>query len=239
MKEIVSRINSFLIFEVVSNTHDIRESFLQIHTYYQEQFPHWSLVATRKKVISKFWFREVLLHFGSLLLLSIIMVLMLSHHWPFTLGAVFIAAVISFITLLAFNYGPSFYDDFLPMLDTIMAEQEKLIAGESETKKCKRTQLSIPTLTIIFYVFAKLSKISLPAANDRTAEQLNKLYGADRDKLKQNLVRLYKVSRLSPKERAEMLKGIEASRDFFLKGLDASAAEQFLDELEIKLQKTA
>lgn len=238
MKEIVSRINSFLVFNVVSNASQIRESFLQIHANYQEQFPHWSLLATRKKVISKFWFREVLLHFGSVIVLSCLLVLMLYRHWPFTLAAVFIAAIVSFAALLAFNYIPGFYNNFLPMLDTIIAEQEKNIATESETRKCKRTQFSIPTLTIIIYVFAKLSKISLPAANDRSAELLNQFTGSDKDKLKQNLSRLVKISHLSPKERAEMLKGIEVSRGFF-KGLDAPAAKQYLDELEIKLQKTA
>jgi hypothetical protein len=91
-----------------------------------------------------------------------LLLLILYRHWPFTLAAVFIAAMVSFAALVIFNYIPCFYNNFLPILDTIIAEQEKNIAAESETKKCKRTQFSIPTLTIIIYVFASSAKYHCP-----------------------------------------------------------------------------
>jgi hypothetical protein len=236
MKEIVSRINSFLVFDVVSDTQTIRESFLTLHRSYQEAFPHWSLQATRKKVISQFWFRKALQHFVVIMMVSGAGLLLFYRQWTFPLTAVFLATFISFIVLLMFNYAPTFYNNFLPILDTIIYEQERFINAADESKKCKRTQFSIPTLTVIIYVFAKMSNMPLPAANDRSAELLNRLYGADKDKLKQNLSRLYKIAGLSPKERAEMLKGIESSRGFF-EGLDALPAQKILDQLEFKLQK--
>jgi hypothetical protein len=56
-----------------------------------------------------------------------------------------------------------------------MAELEKELNNAVDIKKCKRTQFSIPTLTIIFYVFSKIGNIPLPASNDRSAELSNNL----------------------------------------------------------------
>ena len=125
----------------------------------------------------------------------------------------------------------------MPKLDTIIAEKEKLNSAADEIKKCKRTQYSIPTLTIIFYTFSKIGDIPLPPCNDNSAGLLNNLYGADKDKLKQNLSRLYKLSSLSPKEKAEIQKGIDASKMFF-EALACSPGMVILDQLELKLQKT-
>jgi alcohol dehydrogenase YqhD (iron-dependent ADH family) len=75
-----------------------------------------------------------------------------------------------------------------------------------------------------------------PACNVNSAELLNNLYGADKDKLKQNLSRLYKLSTMSPKERAEIQKGIDTARNFF-NALAHSPAQKILDQLELKLQR--
>jgi len=227
---------SLLLFDAPFKNREVRESFLTFHRYQQQQFPQWPLTATRKKIIARFWCNDVLPNFGLVLLMSSLMVLPFEKRWQFALPATLLAGTASLFTLMLFNYIPQFYAKFLPVLDTVMAEQEKTTAAETILRKCKRTQFSIATLTIIFYVFAKTSKLPLPAANDKSAELLNSLYGADKDKLKQNLSRLYKIASLSPKERAEMLKGVEATRIFF-EALDFPAAQKWLDELERKLQK--
>jgi hypothetical protein len=235
MKEILCRVKSFIIFDSPLRNDYIRELFTNIHASYQKVYPHWSLNATRKKVISEFWFRQVLFHYSVILIFGIIAVIPFGVDWHCLLLSVILSGSISFFTLTAFNYWPLYYAYFLPQLDTIMAEQEKRIGDLDQMKKCKRSQFSIPTLTVIFYVFSKTSNISLPACNDRSAELLNNLYGADKDKLKQNLSRLYKLSHLSPKERAEIQKGIDNARTFF-QTLDHPPAEQILDQLELKLQ---
>ena len=83
----------------------------------------------------------------------------------------------------------------------------------------------------------KICGISLLPANDASAELLNQLYGVDKDKIKQNLSRLYRLSRLSAKEKAEMHKGIDRARDFFAK-LNYMSAPPILDQLELKLSRT-
>ena len=146
------------------------------------------------------------------------------------------AGMLTLLVLIVSVYWPMYYADFLPKLETIIAEQEKLLQAQEEIKKCKRTQLSIPALTIIYCVFSKIGGIPPLPINDKSAELLNSLFGADKDKLKQNLSRLDKLSQLSVKERAEIQKGIEAARAFF-ETLDALAAQKVLDQLELKLHK--
>jgi hypothetical protein len=236
MKDLVNRAKSFLIFDAPLRNRRICELFSRIHYRYQEQFPFWSLAATRKKVIADFWFRQVLFHFGVILSVTMLVSMVFYRNWHLPLISVFVAGFVSLLAITVFNYWPTYYSDFLPKLDTIIAEQEKNIIAAGEIKKCKRSQFSIPALTIIFYVFSKAGKIPLPACNDRSAELLNHLYGSDKDKLKQNLSRLYKLNGLSPKERAEILKGIDCSRAFF-EALDFPPAENILDILEQKLQR--
>ena len=237
MREILKQVKSFITFDFILRNDYIRELFTSTHANYQKVFPHWSLNATRKRVIAEFWFRQVLFHYSVILLFGILAVIPFGGDWHSFLLSVILSGGISFITLTAFNYWPMYYAHFLPQLDTIIAEKEKLKDAQEEIKKCKRTQFSIPTLTVIFFVFSKISSIPLPACNDRSAELLNNLYGADKDKLKQNLSRLYKLSNLSPKERAEIQKGINTAQAFF-KALEYHPAKQILDQLEIKLQRT-
>jgi hypothetical protein len=56
-------------------------------------------------------------------------------------AAVFLAVCICFVIVTAFNYWPVYYSDFLPKLDTIIAQHEKEIELAVEIKKCKRTNI--------------------------------------------------------------------------------------------------
>jgi len=241
MNEIVNQVNSFIIFEFPVQSKFISRQFTSIHNNFQKQFPHWSLTATRRKVIANFWFRQVLFHYAAIITIATLPVLLFGGNWS-RIGivsvvlSVFLAGFICFVIITAFNYWPVYYSDFLPKLDTVIAQHEKEMEVVAEIKKCKRTQYSIPSLTIIFYVFTNALEISFPACNDRSAELLNNLYGADKDKLKQNLSRLYKLSSLTPREKAEMEKGIESAKGFFDE-LGYPPAQQILQKLELKLQR--
>jgi hypothetical protein len=236
MNEILCRVKSFIIFDSPLRNDYIRELFAKTHANHQKDSPNWSLEATRKKVISEFWFRQVLIHFSVILTIGILVDMPFGENWHPLLPPIFFVGIISFISITAFNYWPVYYSDFLPQLDTIIAEEQKLKEAEYEIKKCKRTQFSIPSLVIIYYVFVEAGKMSLLSINDRSAELLNNIYGADKDKLKQNMSRLYKPSELSHKERAEFQKGIENARAFF-EALNSHAACQILNQLELKLQR--
>lgn len=236
MKDLVRKVMSFAVFDFPATATQIAPQFISTQHFHQQQYPHWSLAATRKKLVFSFWFRQVLSHFAAILSLAILLVIPSATSIPSFLMAVLVFGFLSFLTLILFHYWPTYYAVFLPILDTITAEQEKEMAVQEEMKKCKRTQFSIPTLTIIFYVLSKTGNIPLLPSNDISAELLNNLYGADKDKLKQNLSRLYKLSQLSVKERAEIQKGITTSRSFF-EALDFAPAQVVLDQLEIKTNR--
>ena len=195
MKDLVRRASSFLTFDLPLEPVHIGEQFTSTHSQYRRLYPDWGLQATRKKVISYYWFRQVLFHFGGVFCLAIILVVPLISPGKYLLVSGFFAGLTSFVTLVIFYYWPAYYSSFLPILDNIEAENRKQIAISEEVKKCKRTQFPIPALTVIFYTFSKIGNIPLPPSNDHSAAFLNNLYGADRDKLKQNLSRLYKLSR--------------------------------------------
>ena len=236
MKDNVKMIRSFILFDLPLKVDVISTQFAATHDNYHKQYAHWSFTATRKKLISNFWLRLVLYHYLIILGLAAVIVFPFTENWNGYLLSIFPGGIISLFILILFHYGPVYYSDFLPKLDTVIAEQESLRVIHEEVKKCKRLQFSIPTLAIIFYVFSKASNMPLVPSNDRSAELLNCLYGADKDKLKQNLSRLYKVSKLSPKERAEMQKGIDTSRTFF-EALSLVQARVILDQLELKIRQ--
>ncbi|MDN3655118.1 hypothetical protein QWZ08_05750, partial [Ferruginibacter paludis] len=222
MKELMQQAMSLLMFDMPIQPDYIRSTFTTTHLNYQQVFLHWSPEATRKKLIAAFWYRQVLFHFALMISLAFV-VAILSGMASFKLLLVtfFPVGIILLITFSFFLYLPFYYRDFLPTLDMVMAEKEKSVLADETLKKCKRSQHSIPSLTIIFFVFCKLSGVTVPPANDPSAMLLNSLLGVDKDKLKQNLSRLQKISRLTPKEKAELQKGIEVARQFFA-ALDAA-----------------
>jgi hypothetical protein len=235
MKDLMTRVKSFITFDSPSRLEHINELFSNIHAQNIREFPSWSLAATKKKVIAEYWFRQVLIHFGVILMVSVLFLLPFCQ-WQFIGQAAFVGGGISFVILTISNYWPTFYSNFLPKLDYIISEKEKQIALAGEMNKAKRKQFLAPTLSIIFYTFCKTSGSPTLAPNDQSAKILNKLYGTDPDKLKENLSRLYKPANLSPKEKAEIQKGIDHARDFFCE-IDNKKAGIVLDELQQKLHK--
>ncbi len=229
-------LKSFIFFESPLQTALISRFFSETHDRFQREYPHWSFEATRKKVIYRFWSGQVVQHFLAIFILAALLTTPFIYSRHLLLLSLSIGGFLSFMVILSRIYWPVYFSDFLPILDTIIAEKQEIQDAELELKKCKRSQFSIPTLTIIYYVFSKTSGVPLLPANDQSAVLVNQLFGADRDKLKQNLSRLYQISKLSPKERAEMEKGIEKAREFF-DALISPHASEILNQLELKLQK--
>lgn len=167
---------------------------------------------------------------------AVLFILPQFNSWLTLFASTLLACLPALFSLTAFIYFPSFFWSFLPKLEVISGEQEKLAIQAEEAAKCKRTQFQAPTLIIIYYINSKINNTPLLPANDQSAAFLNKLYGSDKDKLKQNLSRLYRLPSLSAKERAEMLKAVENTRDFFKDSRNADIPK-ILDELELKLNR--
>jgi hypothetical protein len=231
-------IESFITRENTLDISNIRSLFIALHEKQLELHPAWNLKATRKLIIANYWFREVLMHFATIIVVAVIFTLPQYNSWLTMPASILFASIPALFSLAAFVYFPSFFWNFLPKLEVVTGEQEKLAMQADETAKCRRTQFQAPTLIIIYYVHSKISNTPLLPANDQSAGLLNKLYGSDRDKLKQNLSRLYKLPTLSAKERAEMLKGIENARTFYNEA-GYTNTSKILDDLEFKLNREA
>jgi hypothetical protein len=234
----LKRIVSFITRQHTLDINTIRSLFIAEHEKCFELNPAWNLKATRKLIIATYWFKEVLIHFGVIIAVSVLFTLPQYNSWLALPASILFASLPALFTLTAFVYLPSFLWKFLPNLDVITGEQEKLAMQTDETAKCRRTQFQAPTLIIIYYVHSKISNTPLLPANDQSAGLLNKLYGSDKDKLKHNLSRLYKLPTLSVKERAEMLKGIDNARTFYNEA-GYTNTSKILDDLEFKLNREA
>jgi hypothetical protein len=234
MKDTLNRVLSFITFDSPFKKDAISDLFTTTHFNCQQQFPDWSLTATRRKLMAHFWINQAWPHFLFIIFSSILITLPFTNDWFVFPFSVLIAGSFALLILVSTQYVPIFQYDFLPKLETIVNEQQKYLAAEQEIKKCKRTQFSIPTLVIIFDVLTKMSNISSVPVNDPAAELLNNLYGVDKDKIKQNLSRLHKINDLSTRERAEIQKGIDNARMFF-EALQSDGAQKILDGLQCKL----
>jgi len=234
MKISLSSITDFVTFKDPLSDDLVNQDFIIAHKNYSSRYHQWSLLATRKKIIASFWFRHVPLHFLSIIGATMLLTLPFFYDKHLFYLCFLIAMLISFAVLFLFNYFPSYYSTLLPMLDNIINEQEKTLATEEETKKCRRTQFSGPTLIVIYYALFKIGSIPLLPCNDGSAGMLNNLFGLDRGMLKQNLARLHKIGSLSTKERAEFQKGIDNARMFFMV-TGSEKALSIIGQLEQKL----
>jgi hypothetical protein len=237
MRKVLKKFELFITFDSPLDNRYISHFFIITHKRYKIVDAHWCLSGTRRKVIASYWFRDVLIHFSAIVGIAALYGLLVNCPNFMFLMAVFSTGLFAFAVLFTLHYWPSFYSDFLPKLDSIVARHEQETMSEKKLEKCRRTQFSIPTLTIILYVFSKNCGFPFPACTDRSAELLNNLYGSDKDKIKENLRRLYKLSTLSVRERAEVQKGINQARAFF-EALEHRPANDILDELELKVQKS-
>jgi hypothetical protein len=234
MKDLVNGVKSFITFDFPLQPARLSVQFDNIHSRYQAQFPHWSLEATRKKLISDYWYSGVLLHYATVITLATVLASPFIADWDVFPGAAIVAFAFSFLVMLFRTYGYFYVSNFLPGLAMIVNERQTALRQEEELKKCKRTQYSIPTLTVILYVERSVAGLPSLAPNDQSAVLLNSLYGVDKDKLKQNLSRIYQPAKLSTKERAEMFKALEQARAYF-EAAGYMQAGKALDLLERKL----
>lgn len=215
MKEILTRLQTFITFDLPLRNNYVHETFIATHQNYHNTHQNWCISATRKKVISKYWFRHVLMHFCAFFLLAIIITLPFNNNLnPSYFTVCFTVGLFTFVVLIAWFYWPVFYRDFLPILDTVIATYE---GKEQEMlNKCKQAQLSNFTLALIFYALSKKNGATPLFPDDHHAQLLTKLFGVDRDSMKKNLVLILNdVKDLSSRKLTVIHDCFEEAYDFF------------------------
>ncbi|WP_089898049.1 hypothetical protein [Chitinophaga arvensicola] len=141
---------------------------------------------------------------------------------------------VSFGIVYFFIYLPSFSSAFLPQLEMLIANHKREQVEIPQTKSAK-TQSKIPALTVTLYALFKTAGVERIASDALSAQMINRLTGVDTDSIKENLRRVIHPKTLSPKERAEIVKGIAVAKVYFEK-LGYPPAIKLLDGLEMKLK---
>lgn len=135
----LSEVIPFLIFAVDSDHAKIEQQFAQYHSVCQDQFPYWSINATRRKLIGHFWYTAVVKHFFALYAMAVLFTLLINPGKGLNPLFLLVAACLSgfvFIILCAFIYMPSFYSSYLLLLDSYVENYSgKQLEG---IQKCKR-----------------------------------------------------------------------------------------------------
>jgi hypothetical protein len=135
MKMKLTRSIPFLTFDLPLDSRYIGTQFTTIHHQLTATHQGWTLQATRQKLAARYWFRYVLIHFAILYSLAVVITLPFNTHFnQFYLAGVLTAGIISFIIITITQYGPRFFSDFLPKLETITTElesrQNELLKGQ-------------------------------------------------------------------------------------------------------------
>lgn len=106
---------SFITWVHTLDINIIRSLFIAEHGKFLKFNPGWNLKATRRLIVANYWFREVLMHFVTLMTIAVLFTLplYLYNNWLTLPASILIAGLPALFTLTAFVYFPSFIWNFL------------------------------------------------------------------------------------------------------------------------------
>jgi hypothetical protein len=241
MKDFVKKFESFIKFELPLETANITAQFSDTQLKLQAETPGWSTAATRHKLISGYWFKNVVGHFSLILIIPVVIIFLSTAGFEQRyLLSIFLAGLISFTVMYFFLYRPYFGSVYLPRLETVKENYDRKEIENLE--KCRRSQLSNQALCLIFYVLDQTSGINAIQPNDQFAGILAKLYGVDRGSLKTNLELILggsvKRNNLTERKRTE-IRNRFAEAMMFLEDLCFQDGIKLLQKLESKFFSSA
>ncbi|MGE7776584.1 hypothetical protein ACQKLP_17790 [Chitinophaga sp. NPDC101104] len=88
---------------------------------------------------------------------------------------VLVVGILLYLPLYVLLYRPAFTSDFLPKLETVIAEFE----GNQRVwvEKSKQEQLSTRGLVLLYYILDKCAEINYLTPSDKSASLLLKIFG--------------------------------------------------------------
>ena len=148
MKDTVKMIQTYLTFDAPLEIESIRTTFALTQDQQQKIIPSWGTDSTRQKLISIYWFRHVLYHFGVILGVSFVFTFLITRRFDSSAGVqLLIGSFFGFITLLFFHYLPNFTSDYLPKVDAVRSahesrQQREIIMQLREQLSAKQEQIA-------------------------------------------------------------------------------------------------
>ncbi|MES1222242.1 MAG: hypothetical protein ABUT20_42495 [Bacteroidota bacterium] len=214
------------------------EILLLHHSRYREQFPNWSLLATRRKLIVSYWLKTFLHHFCTILLTATFLVLIADSGRPvqFTLFSMLPAAIVSFCTLSITMYLPAFHAEFLPHLDSFIESYKVSDQLKDLIPLCKKQQYSVVALMLVQQTYQQMAGLGASLINTENARLLARQYGVSEKSIGNalQLILQYKWDRKSIRKRTEIINDFEAAKEHFKK-LSYGGAVVLLDQLQLQI----
>jgi hypothetical protein len=234
MRDFVKKFESFITFDLPLETTNITAQFSDTQLRSEAETPGWSTAATRQKLISCYWYTNVIEHFSFILGIAAMAVFLSTAGFEQQyLFSIVISGLLSFTVMYFFLYRPYFGLVFLPKLETVKETYERKEFENLE--KCRKAQLSNQALCLIFYVLDQTSGMNAIQSNDQFAGILTKLYGVDRGSLKTNLELMLgtctKKRNLTERRRTEISNRFSEAKNFLLE-LNFLRGIKILDKLE-------
>lgn len=231
------RLKSFILFEQPFNYEYLSVHFRRTHEKHQEHFDSWPTTATRRKLINDFWF-WALCHYAALVAICGMAFLAVLGSFDISyLLLVLVVGILLYLPLYVLLYRPAFTSDFLPKLETVVAEFE----GNQRVwaEKCKQEQLSTRGLVLLYYILDKCAEINFLTPSDKSASLLLKIFGVSQKGLKNELDLLFKKEK---RAKIEQRKQTEIAKSFeevyaILEEMQFPRGVQMLKEMEIRFNR--
>jgi len=114
MKDFVKKFESFITFDLLLETANITAQFADTQQKLEAETPGWSTAATRQKLISSYWFTNVIGHFSVILgITATVIFLSTASFEKRYLLSIIMAGLLSFTVMYFFLYRPSFGSVYL------------------------------------------------------------------------------------------------------------------------------
>ncbi|WP_341837852.1 hypothetical protein WJU16_08285 [Chitinophaga pollutisoli] len=233
------RLKSFILFEQPADYEYITLQFRRTHEKHQEHFDCWPIAATRRKLVNDFWF-WALGHYAALVAICGVafLVILAAFNLSYLL-IVLVVGILLYLPLYILLYRPAFTNDFLPKLETVIAEFE----GNQRiwAEKCKQEQLSTRGLVLLYYILDKCAEINFLTPSDKSASLMLKIFGVSQKGLKNELDLLFKKEK---RAKIEQRKQTEITKSFeevyaILEEMQFPKGVKMLKELEIRYNRSA
>ena len=173
-----SKTMAFLTFAAYTDYACVEKQFSTQHEKFQSGYPYWSINATHRKLKAAFWYDTTFKHYAALCLMALAaLTIMHPSFWANRLSCLIalVCAACIFIPITAFIYMPSYYNTYLPLLESCIEHYSgKQLEG---IQKCKQQQYSVMALMLIQYAFNRIAGAEIEPFSDTYSCLMMKQYG--------------------------------------------------------------
>src|SRR6266498_1172282 len=233
LKDIIS----FLTFSNFADEKKIELQFSIQHNNYQSIHSYWSINATKRKLITEFWYNTVIKHYLLICSIALFGLSIFKNKYlndPIELIFAPISISFVFIPVAMFVYFPSFYNNYLPLLENCA---ESFTGKQLEgIQKCKREQYSVMSLMLIQHILQQLAGIHNLSVSEQHTNILMKQYGVSQKMIDTTLrtILFNNWDNKKERKRTEIIEAFDEAKNYF-DTFHAGNAIQLLEKLQQKM----